>query len=156
MDLPENSLLPLFAYGVFQPGELAFLRVKEYVSEVIPTNVSGKLLIRDGLPLLQLVAKGHVAGALLRFRPEASGRAYYRIIELEPDRQYEWKTVPVTIKGETRQANTLVGVDVLNGSVPFESDRWLGSDDPFFNDAFQVVEETHVDAIRPASMRIPP
>ncbi len=156
MDLPENTLLLMFAYGVLQAGELAFLRVKEYVDDVIPADVSGKLRIRDGLPLLELGVEGHVAGSLLVFRPEASGRAYYRIVELEPAKQYAWQTVQVAVKGEKREANTLVGVNISNGSVPFESDRWQGRDDPFFKEAFQVVKETLGDEVGPAPVDLRP
>jgi hypothetical protein len=142
MDLPENTLLPMFAYGVFQPGDLGFLRVKEFVARVDAATVAGELLIRDGLPLLKASSGTKVDGAMLSFRPEAAGRAYYRIIELEPDKQYEWQTVTACTAIGRVTVNTLVGRDIDNGSVPFENDRWRGRDDPFFRDALDVVAET--------------
>lgn len=90
MDLPENTLLPMFAYGVFQPGDLGFLRVKCMSPASMPGAVTGKLWVRDGLPLLDLADGERVHGAVLHFHPEAAGRAYYRIVELEPDKQYDW------------------------------------------------------------------
>lgn len=148
MDLPENSLLP-FAYGVFQPGELAFLRIKEHTEDAAPARVSGRLWVRDGLPLLETSADGEVSGTLLRFRPESAGRAYYRLVELEPDRQYEWRTVNASTEQGEHDANVLVGRDVTNGAVQFDGEVWRGRDDPFFKDAFLVVEETHSE-VRPA------
>ena len=107
MDLPENTLLPMFAYGVFQPGDLGFLRVKEFVVGVDTATTKGELLIRDGLPLLKTSRDAAVEGAVLRFRPEAAGRAYYRIIELEPDKQYEWQTVTArTSGGQSRSTDS--------------------------------------------------
>lgn len=69
MDLPENTLLPMFVYGVFQPGDLGFLRVKDYVTRVDAGRVSGKLMVRDGLPLLDLAGGARVDGAVLHFYP---------------------------------------------------------------------------------------
>jgi hypothetical protein len=76
--------------------------------------------------------------------PEAAGRAYFRIVELEPDKQYVWGTVPLTVDDQSITSNTLLGRDLSNGTVPFESEkeRWRGVDDPFFKDALQVVAET--------------
>jgi hypothetical protein len=106
-------------------------------------TVTGELLVRDGLPLLNLASRGHVDGAVLHFRPEASGRAYYRIVEAEPDKQYGWDTVTArTVADQAITANILVGRDVLSGTVPFENQRWRGRDDPFFQDALKVVAET--------------
>src|SRR5690348_12642189 len=121
MDLPENTLLPMFAYGVFQPGDLGFLRVKEYVAHVDAGAVTGKLWVRGGLPLLGLEDGGCVHGAVLHFHPEAAGRAYYRIVELEPDKQYVWGTVTLTVDGHSITSNTLLGRDLSNGTVLFES-----------------------------------
>jgi hypothetical protein len=151
MDLPENTLLPMFAYGVFQPGDLGFLRVKEYVTRVDSGTVAGKLMIRDGLPLLALEDGAEVHGAVLWFRQEAAGRAYYRIIELEPDKQYEWRTVRArTTSNDRLDVNTLLGCDIANGTVPFDNGQWRGRDDPFFHDAFDVVDETLRDDGSPA------
>jgi len=153
MDLPENTLLPMFAYGVFQPGDLAFLRVKEFVSSATAASVSGALCVRDGLPLLDPENSGRVHGALLDFRPQAAGRAYYRVVELEPHKQYEWRTLDVVTSTTQVPANTLVGRDLKNGTVPFENedDRWHGSEDPFFKEALEVVAGT----LPPESQGIP-
>ncbi len=35
---PEDTSLPLFVYGMLQPGEIAWPRVRAYVSEVIPAD----------------------------------------------------------------------------------------------------------------------
>jgi hypothetical protein len=67
----------MFAYGVFQPGDLGFLRVKKYVERVDSGAVTGKLWVRDGLPLLELADGGHVHGALLKVEPSPTRRFQY-------------------------------------------------------------------------------
>src|SRR5262249_39368743 len=111
MDLPDNTLLPLFAYGIFQPGNLGFLRIKPFVESGTAAFAMGELFVRDGLPLLKQGVGGQVAGFLLKFCPEVAGKAYFRIVEIEPDRQYTWGTMEVnTSERNLVTANVLVGI----------------------------------------------
>jgi hypothetical protein len=128
VDLSENSLLLLFAYGVFQPGELAFLRVKEHVAEVVAAEVSGRLLVRDGLPLLELSAEGRVTTRVSsgsfgpRVLPNCRARAR-QAIRVADRQRVRWER---TAGGEyPRGRRRLEGLGV-------ESDRWQGRDDPLF------------------------
>ena len=92
MYIPEDISLPFFAYGLFRPGQLAFFQLRELVSNVQPAQVPGKLLLRDGLPILVLSqGQGRIEGALLTFLPEKAADAYDRISEMEPDNHYRWK-----------------------------------------------------------------
>ncbi len=50
--IPDDTRLPFFAYGVFQPGQLGFLRLKQLVSGVQAGCLRGRLYERDGLPML--------------------------------------------------------------------------------------------------------
>jgi hypothetical protein len=140
MDLPSNSLLPFFAYGVFRPGELGFLRIKPFVQTAIPATTAGGLLIRDGLPLLDQGTPGEIRGTLLGFLPESAGQAYYRIVGLEPDHQYKWSTAKVKLrKGNAKEVNVLAGTDLKNGTVEPDSPDWNGRDDPMFKEGLDVV-----------------
>ena len=141
MDFPENTLLPIFAYGVFCPGEIAYLRLKPYLKKLERgCQCAGELLIRDGLTLLKPSANGSVDGDLLHFLPEKAGRAYFSIVELEPDKQYKWETIDVKTPSGSQKANVLVGVNLRNGcSLP---DRpFVGREDPLFKESFQLIEE---------------
>ena len=138
MDIPENPLLPFFAYGVFKPGELAFLQIKDFVKTCSRGSIRGTLLIRDGLPILSLEERhGEVVGSLIHFCEYSGDEAYRHIAALEPDNQYQWETVVV----DDCKANCLVGRSPSKGSdwSPYE---WTGSTDPLFREALEVVEET--------------
>lgn len=138
MEIPENPILPFFAYGVFKPGELAFLQIKNFVKSCSRGAIQGTLLIRDGLPILSLEERhGEVVGSLIQFRAEAGKDAYRHIAALEPDNQYQWKTVVV----DDCNANCLVGRSPSKGSAwsPYE---WSGREDPLFKEALDVVAET--------------
>ena len=55
MKLPDDLLLPLFSYGIFQLGELGFLRIQDLVKSVEdPCLSQGHLLVRDGLPIFEV------------------------------------------------------------------------------------------------------
>lgn len=141
MDFPENTLLPFFAYGVFCPGEIGFLKLKPFIEKIDHDCHSlGKLLIRDGLTILSLNGNDIVAGSLLHFVPKSAGRAYYSIVELEPDKQYEWGIIAVQTNSVMQSANTLLGINLSNGCTL--ADRpFVGKKDPLFLEAFELIEE---------------
>jgi hypothetical protein len=139
VEYPANIDRPFFAYGLFRPGQLAFFQLREFVSTVIdPARVSGTLLLRDGLPIIDPSPKGIVKGALVKFRDECAEQAYKRISDMEPDKHYRWDESRVN----GTLANVLVGRSPKKGSVPCEADEWSGWDDPLFKEALDVVEET--------------
>lgn len=135
---PDDAGLPFFAYGVFRPGQLAYFQLRDHVASVVsPVRVSGSLLERDGLPLLDPDAAGSVAGAVLTFKNDQSGNAYRQIADMEPDHQYQWRTANV----EGVAANVLVGRSPNKGGA-FLDDEWDGWRDPLFGAALDVVDET--------------
>ena len=139
MHRPQDTDLPFFAYGRFQPGQLAFFQLRELVRKVADrAQAAGQLLLRDGLPIIQPAERGCIRGALLTFLPGRAAEAYDRISAMEPDRHYRWHQAPV----EGTPANVLVGRSPEKGSVPCEDGEWNGWDDPLFTAALNVVEET--------------
>ena len=134
----QRSALPFFAYGLFRPGELGFLRLKSFVTSCQPAVVSGELLVRDGLPIADPEGKGAVHGYLLHFDSSAGASAYRRIIEIEPDRQYRWGETVV----DGVRANILWGKSPRKGSVLLHAEEWEGKKDPLLTSALDVVEET--------------
>ncbi len=139
MERPNDISLPFFAYGLFRPGQIAFFRLSTLVSKISePVQIKGTILIRDGLPILDPTGEGHTIGALLTFLPDQAIEAYDKIREMEPDKQYRWSVSEIT----GRSANVLVGRHPLKGSVSSDDKEWDGWDDPLFNAALEVVEET--------------
>lgn len=139
MERPPNIDLPFFAYGLFRPGQLAFFQLREFVSNVTdPTQVAGRLLLRDGLPLIDPAGHERVKGALVTFRPGQAAAAYGCISALEPDKHYRWDESQV----DGKPVNVLVGRSPTKGSGPCEEADWNGWTDPLFTAALDVVEET--------------
>lgn len=130
---------PFFAYGLFRPGQLGFFQLRELVAETTDgVQVRGSLLLRDGLPIIDLEGQGRVNGALLRFRGTDVAEAYDRISAMEPERHYRWHEAKVL----KINVNVLVGRSPKKGSVPCEDEEWDGWSDPLFTAALDVVEET--------------
>jgi hypothetical protein len=133
---PGDLTLPFFAYGVFKPGELAFLQIKDLVHRHSAMNFPGKLRVRDGLPIASLDSGGEIEGELIFFHPGSQELAYRRIADLEPDKQYRWETRTAG----AQNFNLLVGISPDQGSQDM-TERWDGRNDPLFTAALEVVEE---------------
>jgi hypothetical protein len=139
MEAPTDVSRPFFAYGVFKPGQLAYFQIRDLVQEAgMPFAVTGQLLLRDGLPIIDPDGSDAVDGVLLTFRDDCGAEAYRRISQMEPDLHYRWHVM------DERQvkANVLVGRSPRKGSKPFEGEEWNGWEDPLFTAALEVVEET--------------
>jgi hypothetical protein len=139
MDGPRNLHLPFFAYGIFQPGQLGFLRLKRLVATAEPASVRGRVLVRDGLPILDAVGPDEVAGYLVSFLQGGADAAYRAINDIEPAHQYRWDE---TASGE-RRVNVLLGRSPNKGSVPLEEgdSKWTGEQDPLLTVALDIVAE---------------
>lgn len=139
MALPTRVDLPFFAYGVFRPGELAFLRLVDDCVSVQTSSIRGELRVRDGLALLDPNGPGLVEGDLLHFRHDRQAEAYQILCDLEPEKQYTWQEVDC---GGIR-ANSLVGRRLNRGTLPREEAAWTnGREDPLFVEALDVIEGT--------------
>ena len=103
-----------------------------------PVILEGELLLRDGLPIIDLQGHGSIKGALLTFLPNRAADAYDSISALEPDKHYRWHDAE--LQGVT--ANVLVGLSPRKGSVHCEDAEWNGWSDPYFTAALDEVEET--------------
>jgi hypothetical protein len=141
MNTPKNIDLPFFAYGIFKPGGLGFLRIKKWVAQCSDETVPGKLLVRDGLPIAFQGGDRRIPGSLIQFQPGIENEAYKSIVELEPEYQYKWATVEVASKfgGPIVDANYLIGKSEKGCDEPLKP--WMGRNDPLFNEALEVVEE---------------
>lgn len=143
MDIPNNTSLPFFAYGTFKPRQLGFYRIADYV-EKVETNctVRGALLERDGLPIVDKDGNSEVLGSLIFFKQDGAAEAYRRIIEIEPDKHYQWGVANTRTEDASVDANILYGRPPKKDSIRFEGTEWDGSKDPLFTAALDVVKET--------------
>jgi hypothetical protein len=138
MERPADIGLPFFAYGLFRPGQLAYFQLRELVDTVThPAEIKGRLLLRDGLPIIDPEDRGLTRGALLTL-PGREGEAYDQISKMEPDNHYRWG------KGQVNRkfANVLFGKHPKKGSARCDEGEWNGWSDPLFTEALEVVEET--------------
>lgn len=144
MKLPDDLSLPFFAYGIFQPEELAFLQLKNYVADEPNRSViKGTLRVRDGIPIVDPEGQEPIDGWLLTFGDKAKD-AYDAIAAMEPKSQYIWATTRT--EGEEVEVNYLAGKSPKKGSLPLNEILWewpwKGRKDPLFTDALEVVQET--------------
>lgn len=140
---PVNNSGPFFAYGIFKPGQLAFRQLEKFVARTDETaTVRGKLLERDGLPIVELGGNNSVHGALIDFHSGKEADAFEAIDSLEPSNQYYWGKTDVHTSSGIRNALLLIGRKPDKGSTVLESNNWDGSNDPLFESALDVVEET--------------
>jgi len=122
MELPKDTNLPFFAYGIFKKGELAFLSIMDFVEKIDESeSVKGQLLLRDGLPILNPyldpITPEKVEGNLIYFKDNHSKEAYGIINDLEPDNQYGWKE---TKTKKNIKCNYLIGKSPTKGTVKDE------------------------------------
>jgi hypothetical protein len=139
MELPPNTNLPYFAYGLFKPGELAFNQIEEFIGEKPQKMaVNGFILVRDGLPLLKLGRGGEVEGYLINFKKGDSARAYDKICQFEPKEHYIWTSYDFAIGVS---GNLLIGKSPDKGSIRYDKREWKAQDDPVFDEAMALVME---------------
>ena len=139
INLPNDTSLPFFAYGIFKPGQLSFSRIRDVVERTVECTVGGALKERDGIPLLVLGKdfSTNIKGYLIYFTPGKEKDAYKRIMQIEPDKVYRWEVVKIN----DLSANVLVGRRYQRGSSDLEQvEEWNGKDDPFFKQGLEEVE----------------
>lgn len=130
--MPSDIYLPFFTYGVFKPGELAFLRIKDIVAHCQASSIDAELRIRDGLPIASPNSRRKLLGELIHFCSGAEEEAYGRISELEPQKQYIWRVTNTALG----PANYLQGRSPEKGSVIPDENVWNGREDPLFTVAY--------------------
>jgi hypothetical protein len=126
MNLPDDTSLPFFSYGLFRPGQIGYGRVRPFVRAAEDGwAIRGELLERDGLPI---IGQGEdlIPGWLIQFDPSQSSDAYSEINLVEPDKLYLWKSARVSRGGLEEEANVLFGRKPTRGSVHPEYRVWEG------------------------------
>jgi len=138
MNLPTNTELPFFAYGLFRKGQISHFRIKSEISKIKANySINGLLRIRDGITIIDAtITDRKVIGDLIFFDEDKSKIAYESICLLEPKKYYKWSE----IQTDFGKANLLVGVKPHLGSVE-DLDSWDSWSDPLFTVSFELIEE---------------
>jgi len=136
MDLPEETDLPFFSYGIFKPGQLGYFQIKEFVEDCSSASIPADLYERDGIPLLHLSKNRQINGYILTFSSGNETKAYKKIVATEPDKHYKWDTTEIC----NAKVNLLTGKKVGRGCSYYESSEWDGSKDPLFNEALEMID----------------
>lgn len=131
MRMPDDMNLPLFVYGIFKPGQLAYHNIKDYVKEFKEDSGMGSLKEKDGVPIFFPSNNGlQIKGYVIRFESNKINEAYEHLKQLEPEEIYEWKTL-YTESGVT--VNCLTGRREVRGERDLEHfTDWDGKYDPLF------------------------
>lgn len=114
--------------------------IKEHIKNIEKNKKAvGRLLVRDGIPILDTEEKTfHADGDICYFKEAECEEAYGKIIGLEPEKYYTWELQEI----EGIKVNLLSGVRAKKGSVVAESSFWDSwNDDALFNTAFEIIEE---------------
>lgn len=139
MNLPPDTDLPFFSYGIFKPGQLGFFQIKDFIEKWNQSECMASLYERDGVPLLDLsYPYRHIKGYLIYFNEGQEKEAYSQIASMEPEKQYGWNTLKFE---NNKLANVLEGKDIHKGSIHCEYTNWDGRYDPLFKEAFVVIDE---------------
>ena len=143
LDVPESCDLPFFSYGCFQPGEPAHRRIAKFLDvEPVFAAATGRLMVRDGLPLLDISNESSFTeGALLNFGPDWTNDAYTLVSEFEPRALYRWERI--TLLEPKSDALCVVGRKLGHGNAePMEdTTRWSHALDPVFGAGMVVIGE---------------
>lgn len=146
MNLPENTSLPFFAYGIFKKGQISYFTIRDHVENIkVGTKTKGLLLIRDGIPLIDLsINSSYVTGDLICFKENEAVSAYENIAALEPDSQYKWGT----IETELGSANILEGRCLDKGASLADDSIWNSWDDILLTVSFEIIDEVLAENFR--------
>lgn len=132
---PADTSLPYFAYGMLKPNEIAHRQIASHVTERREDRVKGRLLVRDGLPLLDTQGGRGVNGWILAFG-ENREAAYEVIGRFEPKAHYEWNIVRTEAD---ERVNVLAGLRVKLGRPDELDGVWSNASDPVFEHALPLV-----------------
>lgn len=141
LNFPNDIDLPFFAYGIFKPGQLAYSRIENYVKTSYESEINYRMLIRDGVPLINENHCKHclTKGFLIYFKEEYYREAYDLIRHTEPKKLYKWGRIKI---GEN-DANILFGrrPDIGSSSPEYDKEEFNGKNDPFFDEALELIKE---------------
>ena len=142
LNLPNDTSLPFFDYGIFKPGQLAYPKIKNLVNkqDIKSAEITYRMKIRDGIPILTNAQNNYykTKGVIMTFK---NGQKAYEIISNTFFEDfYEWKTLKI----DGDDVNVLFGKRIRRGSDTIlneiEKEDYDGKNDPFFNETIDIIE----------------
>lgn len=152
MNLPKNTNLPFFAYGIFKPGQMACKHLEPYIDTEKSTRyrIKGRLAMRDGLLLLDPKIKiQEIEGYKIQFLEGKEQEAYEQIMEKEPEKFYKWNEGSSKNLGinflELRSPKKGIDKEYKTSFIDtdkIEKEEYLiGFEDPFFSLGLGLLDE---------------
>ena len=134
LNLPKNTDLAFFDYGIFKPGEIAHSLIEKYIEgEAEPLIINYKMFLRDGVPFIANEYKKYskTYGYLMKFGDTA---AYDIICRTLSQTLYYWAEIDI----EGISVNVLIGKKPSR-SNPLTIQNFTGREDPLFSEALEVI-----------------
>lgn len=80
MELPLNTKLPFFAYGIFKKNAISYPNLEPLVHTVISDKyINLQLMVRDGIPILNNDESGRALGDLIYSKTKSITRTEHFI-----------------------------------------------------------------------------
>lgn len=145
MPLEDESFFdrPLFAYGIFQVGQLAHSKIADCVRNVEPDEINREMHIRDGVPVIKNEFSDSISkGEKIHFLDDRKRDAYKIISDTQLGNVYHWDTIDIgqetfNILVTEELKGTFLNVD-KNG---YYQDYFDGSKDPFFTSTTNFIRK---------------
>lgn len=137
---PNNINLPFFAYGTFNPGQIAYSRIEKNIKSKSHAKCKHKLFLRDGAPFISEhpIDNARTNGHLMKFKNDCKWDAYKTICEVASEKLYYWKVIDV----EGTYANALIGRMPSKSNPISIGSNFDGSNDPYFREAIEIISES--------------
>ena len=140
---PQNELLPFLSYGSFNPRQLRYNLISDYVLDHKLVEITGLIKEKDGIPVFYLPTpnlKNNVYQAYkIYFKKGREKEAYEIIAKNEPNTFYDWN--------ELSDQNILVARKQLRGLTYFDDYTWSFKDDPYFINGLYACEQIFSEPI---------
>ena len=138
---PKDINLNFFTYGIFKPRQIAYSKIKNFISQKERGIINYPMKHRDGIPILinkeEEIAQTH--GYILHFNKNKE--AYDIISKSLSNKLYKWGTVKI----RNEKVNVLFGVNPRQGSNFIENNKdrrnFDGRNDPLFKEAIKLIEK---------------
>ncbi|EKD27120.1 MAG: hypothetical protein ACD_79C00865G0001 [uncultured bacterium] len=150
MAIPKNPNISFFDYGLFKPGEIGYLQISDYVEDVISNvSITGDLLDRGGIPVLDDDGLGKVNGFIIIFKKEFSKFAYEKILSEDLKQFYKWKSLKTYIESHqiTIEHNVLCKISKKNSFNLIKEGSWQGNRSSLFKEGLETVKE-YIDSTK--------
>ena len=138
---PLNTSHPFIAYGIFRPGDISFLLIKDFVQyNPESIEIKGDIKVRDGVKIFSGNGNETVSAYLIHFTSSEADKAYEVISNKESYYLYIWSIIDY----EGMKCNILEAINMTKGSINYKEAKESGIDfwtidQRHWEDAFQFL-----------------